>query len=218
MIPTLSRLTRLSRRSLAMAVVVVLAAASLAVAQPADVERFSATTTGMRPDGEGLRIDVLRWSSDEERAKAVSVIGGSPAAADADTSPDPAELQRTLDALPTVGYIWPSSSSLGISIKYATRTERPGGGELITLATIRRLGAYALQPWTATTAPRAEAATEPFTVIVLRLNSDGTGDGTMSLAAEPVFDTTAGTVSLAQADTAPVLLSARRGQSPASGN
>jgi hypothetical protein len=237
-----------------------LAAPAAAIAQTEEVERFTATTANMSPAGETLRIDVLRWSTETERSKAVSALGSgqnsepdaSPAAeappspdaepaaeapvspdAEAPASPDAepaaeapaspaaepaagsgagdaAALREALDALPTVGYVWPSGSSLGFSIKYAERVTRPDGGERIILVTSRRLGAYDLEPWTATDGARE--VTEPFSVILLRLNADGEGDGTMSLVAEPTVDADAGTISLTGGGTVPALLTAKRGR------
>lgn len=220
------------RNRIALAASLVLAAAGAAVlAQSQDVKRFSATTRNMTPDGEMLRIDVLHWSSDEERTKAVAVLAGGPATAPAgeaagggpaatpDADADEAAAPEAdaggpsaddINALPTLGYVWPSSSSLGFAIKYATHEMAADGSERITLVTARRLGAYGLEPWAATESARG--TDEPFTVLVLRLKPDDTGDGTMSFAAEPMFDASAGTVALAHADTAPVLLEARRGQ------
>lgn len=221
MIPMIS--TRILRRVAASAAFLALVAVPPAtLAQAPNVERFTAKTTNMSPDGEMLRIDVLKWSSDGERNEVVALLGddywgGDSAAAETDEAGDGEDpevaFRHAMDVLPTVGYVWPGSSSLGFSVKYAERATGPDGGERITLVTSRRLGDYALEPWKAADASREVA--EPFTVIVLRLGGDGTGDGTMSFAAEPLLNPVDGTVSLAQDETAPVLLMANRGQQSA---
>ena len=81
------------------------------------------------------------------------------------------------------------------------------GGERITLVTSRRpLGSYAREPWAATGGP--SPAANDFTVIDLILDADGEGTGTMSLAAQVVIDTSAGTVTLKRDDSTPILLDA----------
>ena len=48
--------------AIAMVVAGVIAASGVAVEQTENVERFTATTVNMQPEGETLRIDVLRWA------------------------------------------------------------------------------------------------------------------------------------------------------------
>lgn len=203
-------------------------------AQAPDIERFTATTQNMQPEGTTLRIDILRWSTDEELADVAAALGeavSEPPAPDeasgevvTEPAEEPGEADESADAdaddgqaeppdlssFPTVGYVWPSGSSLGFAIKYARRLAGALGSERITLVTDKRLGAYDLEPWSASQSARGED--ETFTVIVLRLRSDGTGDGTMSLAAEPTT-VEGGSVALVDAQSAPVLLTAHRGQS-----
>ncbi len=171
-------------------------------------ERFTATTVNMDPAGEDLRIDLLRWSSDEDRLAVLAVIM-SPAPEDGED----AELSELID-LPTLGYVWPSSSGIGYSVKYAHRTETADGGEHITLVTNRRLGTYGRAPWRPTDAP--ETPLRPFTVIELRLDSNGDGEGKLSAATDIAFDAEGGTVSLEDYDAEPVLLESVKRQSPRS--
>ena len=117
-------------------------------------------------------------------------------------SADPQALQE----LPSVGYLWPGSSGVGYSLKYAYRLATPDGGERITFITGRSLGAFAREPWRAVDEPNPPVT--GYTVIELRLDADGHGEGKMSLAADVVFDTEAGTVALDSYETTPVLLEA----------
>ena len=113
---------------------------------------------------------------------------------------------QTLQELPSVGYLWPGSSGVGYSLKYAYRLATPDGGERITFITERSLGAFAREPWRAVDEPNPPVT--GYMVIELRLDADGHGEGKMSLAADVVFDTEAGTVALDSYETTPVLLEA----------
>ena len=114
--------------------------------------------------------------------------------------------------LPTLGYLWPSSSGSGYALKYAHRVVTPEGGEQITFVTDPHVGTYGRIPWTTADAPQARV--KAFTVIELRLDSNGDGEGKMSVAANIVFDTGGSTVALDNYDAAPVLLEAVKRQPP----
>ena len=158
------------------------------------VETFKATTVGMTPAGLELKIDVFRWSSEADRDAAVTALAA-----------ETPEAPPLLD-LPTLGYVWPSGSGLGHLLKYAHRVAEPDGGEHITLVTGRPLGAFDRERWAATDVP--DPAARGFTVIELRLDSNGQGMGTMSLAAGVAVNQEAQTVSLEDYDAAPMLLEA----------
>lgn len=170
-----------------------LAAASIAFAQNRlpDVDRFTATTVAMTPADIELRIDVREWSDEAGRAAVVAALaeGGDVAGA--------------LRALPTVGYVWRSDSGVGYSVKYAHRIDTPEG-ERITFVTDKRLGAFDFKPW------QAEGVDEDsgleYSVIELKLPENGTGDGTLSLAAEVKLDRENGLVLLEAPADAPRLL------------
>ena len=190
--------------------VLVLAGASGAAAQGSAEgtvpETFTATTANMDPAGTGLRINVLRWSGDEDRQAVVDVLTNPENAASED-----GELAALME-LPTLGYVWPDGSALGYAVKYARRDAAPGGGERLTFVTGRRLGRFAREPWAPAGTP--EEALEPFTVIELRLDAEGDGAGTMSPAADIAFDTASQTVALVNYDAAPTLLAEARRQPP----
>ena len=73
----------------------------------------------------------------------------------------------------------------------------------MVLATDRRIGF-----WEAANQPRS--IDYPFTVIELRLNKDGEGQGKMSLATKVTADKNSNTVVLENYDTQPVLLNSVR--------
>jgi hypothetical protein len=90
----------------------------------------------------------------------------------------------------------------GYAIKYALRIPSPGGGERIILATDRRIGAHALawQPASGT------ATTYGFTLLEIRLNSAGSGEGKASLTAPVAADNENKTIGLENYAAAAALL------------
>jgi hypothetical protein len=115
---------------------------------------------------------------------------------------------------PSLGYIW-TNDVTGYSIKYAYRASLPDGGERIILATDRRLGAHTAgwKPVTATSVDAvASAKAAPgtaasagtgvgagalaqapfndyeFTLIEIRLDPKGLGEGKTSLTTKVVVD------------------------------
>ena len=172
----------------------VIAASRVAAAQTENVERFTATTVNMQPEGEAVRINVLRWLSEADRGDVLADMSGA----------GDREEAAAKDS-PTVGYIWPSSGGLGYALIYAHRVAAPDGGEHITVVTRGPIGLPGREAWQATGGERSRTA-DDFTVVELRLDSNGNGEGKMSLAAEVSFDESANTVSLESYDAAPVLL------------
>ncbi len=181
--------------TIAMVVAGVLAASVVAVAQTENVERFTATTVNMQPEGEAIRIDVLRWPSQTDRGEVLSHLRGA----------EQEDADAAREDSPLVGYLWPSSGGLGFALIYAHRFTAQDGGEHITVVTRRPLGPPGWAPWQATGGTRSMTA-DDFTVVELRLDSSGNGEGKMSLATEVTFDENVNTVSLANYDAAPILL------------
>jgi hypothetical protein len=182
---------------LAAVLAISLALSEVAAAQSRPiVGRYAATTTSMTPAGVSLRFAVLEWSDDAARSAVISRLTGE--------ATDP-----SLSGLPTLGYIWQSDSPVGYSIKYAHKANS-GDGEVLTFVTDRPLGSYGPQPWKV---EGASAATPPtdYSVVVLRLDGGGKGDGTISLGANVAFDRDANTLRLEQpAGASPLLTSAQR--------
>jgi hypothetical protein len=113
-----------------------------------------------------------------------------------------AALTGVISKAPTIGYIW-TDEVTGYSIKYAWRMPMPSGGERIILATSRALGGQSPQ-WKPT---GSESATDyEFTVIELRLNAKGSGEGKTSLTSKVIVDGDAKTIALENYTAAPVIL------------
>ena len=166
----------------AMAAIALAMGSHALAAGPRVADTFTATTANMTPSGLGLRLQIIQWQEAEARAEVVAMLA---AGADAATP---------LGKLPTVGYVWPTRSPVGYSLKYAHREPQPGGGERITLVTDKPLGSYDFKGWSvAIPAVKNEAQ---YSVIELVLNGSGTGTGNMSLASEISLDEQAGTVTL----------------------
>jgi hypothetical protein len=175
----------------AMAAVVLVMASNAHAAGPRGVQdAFTATTANMTPAGLNLRIQILEWQEADARAEVVAALAAG------------SEGATPLAKLPTVGYVWPSGSPVGYSVKYSYREPQADGRERITLVTDRRLGSYDFKGWSAA----APAATNDaaYSVVVLELDDSGNGSGTLSLAAEVLIDEAAGAVALK--DGAPSLL------------
>ncbi len=148
-----------------------------------DVTRYSATTTNIDPNGIPLRFDVLRWSDDNAARAAVRALESE-------------DVSAALEALPTVGYIWPQGSPVGYSIKYARRADTDSGQRL-TFVTNKLLGSYDFGGWTV----HGNAATDAlsYSVIELDLSDSGDGIGMASLATPVAVDSAAGTLGLDRA-------------------
>src|SRR5262249_42005981 len=184
---------RFWRRRIAPTVVLALSVAVAASAQaPKLAARYSATmaelTTGA---GVAISLDVLRWSTDEDAEKLVAAFKDK-----SDKWGD------ALDAAPSVGFVWASTSRLGYSIKLARQVPTGDGGSRVLLAVSPRLGSWDRPEWKAA----GQVADYPFTVIELHLNKAGIGDGKASLAAKVMVDDAAKAVALENYTAAPVLL------------
>jgi hypothetical protein len=110
-------------------------------------------------------------------------------------------LTSALAKAPTVGYLW-TNEVVGYSIKYAYRTPLPDGGERIILATDRRLGAGTAGWKQATGTP----TDYEFTLLELKIDAKGLGEGKASLTSKVIFDNGARTVALDNYAAAPAIL------------
>ncbi len=111
-------------------------------------------------------------------------------------------LAAALEQIPTVGYLW-SSEVAGYALRYAGKVAGPDGGERIILITDRRLG-NANDLWKPA-APGTPSAYE-FSVIELRLNSKGEGEGKTSLTGKVTPDSAAKILTPENYDALPVVL------------
>jgi hypothetical protein len=221
-------------------------AAAVYAQQP--VLKLTAASANVSEPGKNVRIDLNRWSSDQERQQLLAAMtppppeppaaeteapapvaeagrgarggarggqtrggtrggltrgggrgrGGTGAAAPADPI---ASLTATIGKAQTLGYIW-TNEVTGYAIKYALKLPLPGGGERIVLATDRRIGAHALAWQPASGNP----TTYEFTLLEIRLNSTGSGEGKASLTAAVAIDNENKTIGLENYAAAPALL------------
>jgi hypothetical protein len=93
-------------------------------------------------------------------------------------------LTAAISRSPTIGYIW-TNDVTGYSIKYAYHIALPDGGERIVLATNRRLGAYT-RAWTPVAG--TPLTDYEFTLVEIRLDAKGLGEGKTSLTTKVVLD------------------------------
>jgi hypothetical protein len=118
----------------------------------------------------------------------------------------PAErLAAAVKRAPTLGFIW-SDGVTGHSIKYAWRAPAAGAPTRIVLITDRRIGAHA-PGWAPVSGPLADA---DFTVLEIRLDADGRGEGKASLTTNVAVDAAAQTLALDGYAAAPLLLKVTR--------
>ena len=104
-----------------------------------------------------MRVRVMRWSTDDERQQLMAALG------------EPSKLLSALPYVDVVGYLqWPGG--LEHSLRYARQTARSDGGADIVLVVERPLWLW----WD----PTAKwAPDQQFTIVQLRVNKDGTGEG-----------------------------------------
>jgi len=174
-----------------------------------------------------LTITLSRWSTEAERAPLVAAFAAPPPAPPAPAAPPAADgraggrgrgrgapppppspfarLSAAIKAAPTLGYIW-TDGVTGYSIKYAWRSPATEDKERIVLVTERRLDSHA-PDW----APVSGAAGDAdFTIIELRLDRQGVGEGKTSLTTSVAIDTAANTLALDGYAAAPTSLRVTR--------
>ena len=148
------------------------------------VENITAMAVNVTGAPDPLKIDLLRWSTDAERAQVFSAL----------SEKGEKEFLSVLSKQPTLGYIW-TSESAGYSIRYAYQTTMPDGNERIIIATDKPLGSWNPQIWRP--AGSATGNSYAFTVIELRVNrKKGTGEGKSTLFAKVTADKPAQTIAL----------------------
>src|SRR3954447_3716767 len=152
-------------------------------------ERFTASAMNINNGRTGnIDITVERWSTDKDRDKLMTVMSDK----------GPEKLLDALQDLPRVGHFG-APGNLSWDIHFARKVPLPDGGERVVLATDRRIGF-----WEAANQPRS--IDYPFTVIELRLNRDGEGEGKMSVATKVIYDKEQNMLTLENYDIQPVQL------------
>jgi hypothetical protein len=155
-------------------------------------ERFVANAVSIAypgPTGAAIiQIDVTRWSTEAERDRLVKVL--------AERGPE--ELLDALRDLPRAGTIR-TPGNLGYDLRYARKTPLEDGGEQIVIATDRPIGF-----WEAVQRPRT--IDYPFTLIEMRIDNEGVGEGKLSLATKIVYDQRREQIVLENYSSQPVML------------
>ncbi len=204
----------------------------LLAATPSDEVTMTATSVNVAEAGTPVKIRILRWSTDQERAPMLAALSPAPPQPSVTPAGSPAEAARgrgaaaagrgrgrgrgaaaaqlspiaaftaALGRAPTLGYIW-TNEVTGYSIKYAWHSPLPDGTDRIILASDRRLGAYT-NAWKSTTA--APDTDYTFTLIELRAGPKGMLEGKTSLTSKILIDNDAKTVALENYSTIPTTL------------
>ena len=164
----------------------------------------AAAGAAWRPDSDGARAGG-RGEAAGRAGRAGARGRGRGAAPAAPLSPT-AALAQAIGRAPTIGYLW-TADVTGYAIKYAYRAPLPDGGERVILASDRRLGTHS-----AAWQPTASNLTDyEFTVIEIRFNGKGVGEGKTSLTTKVIVDNEAKTVALENyATAAPILRNVKR--------
>lgn len=172
----------------------VFALGMVAVAQTNGVsERFTfmvANASKVGPAGaDRLELVVNRWADEAERDRVLSILR--------DNGAD--KLGEAVCAASDAGYLhWPGY--LDYIVRYAQRIPRPDGGEDVVLARDRPIWLW----WESASATPAQC--QSTTVIQLRLNKDGRGEGKVSLATKVNVNNEAKTFTLEDYAKQPVVM------------
>ena len=130
--------------------------------------RITAFAVNMSNIGTGgakaVDIEIDRWSTDAERQQLISAFN--------EKGPD--ALLRELQKTKRVGYMR-LPNTLGYDLHFARKHSGEDGGEQIILMTDRRIGF-----WEARDQPRT--IDYPFTLMDIRVNTKGEGEGKLSVA------------------------------------
>ena len=157
-------------------------------------ETFTAKTVNLSVGaGQDVKIDIFRWSTDDERNAVIAALRNS----------DEQRFVAAIQKAPSLGTVW-THESLGYTIRYAFAETLTTFVERVVVLIDGRFGAWSGQLWKPLRAPEATEA--PYSLIELHLNRGGTGEGKMSLAGKVVEDANGKTLALSDYDAAPVLL------------
>jgi hypothetical protein len=176
-----------------LAVILVSSASLLTLAASAQTmgspERYTGSAININNGrADSIDITVNRWSTDKQRDALMAVVQQK-------------GVDKLLDALqdtPAIGHFG-APGHLSWDIHFARKVPLPDGGDRVILVTDRRIGF-----WEAANQPRS--IDYPFTVIELRLNREGQGEGTMSIATRVIYDKDQNMITLENLQNQPVRL------------
>lgn len=161
------------RRALRAACALLALAATPALSQPSDQERFTAFAVSTGGPNSGavasqVQLTVTRWTTDAQRQ----------ALADALREKGADGLLDALREMPEAGFIR-TPDSIGYPLRYADQQPLPEGGRRIVLGTDRPVAFW--ETWRS-----ARTLEYPFTVVELQVDREGHGEGKLSLATRVV--------------------------------
>ena len=174
------RRTHLIVAALAAAVFVLAPASARAQNEKLDISAFAINMSNIATGSNAVvQINIDSWSTPEERELLITTM----------VEKKPADLLKALQKLPVRGRFRiptarqpdPHHLSLGLDIHYAWQTPLPEGGRRIVLATDRYIGFQE-----ARNQPRS--IDYPFSLIEIRTDKDGKGQGKMAVATKIDFD------------------------------
>ena len=174
------RRTHLIVAALAAAVFALAPASARAQNEKLDISAFAINMSNIATGSTAVvQINIDSWSTPEEREMLITTM--------IEKKPD--DLLKALQKLPKRGFFRipmarppdPHHLSLGIDIHYAWQTPLPDGGRRIVLATDRYIGFQE-----ARNQPRT--MDYPFTLMEIRVDKDGRGEGKMAVATKIDFD------------------------------
>jgi len=166
---------------------------------PARFTAFAVNMGNVGPTQSGMvELVVTRWSTEEERKMLIGAL--------LDRGPE--ALLDELRETRRVGYIR-TPNSVGYDLHFAHDIPGEDGGRRVILVTDRPIGF-----WEAANQPRS--IEYPFTLIELRLNRDGEGEGKMSIATKITGNRAFTLIELEDYATQPVRLMAVRSSKPTS--
>ena len=155
-------------------------------------ERFTAVAVNMGTPGRAFtdRVEIVveKWSPGAERDRLLNTL----------FEKGPEKLLDTLQDLPRVGY-FRTPNSIGYDLHFARKHPGEDGGEQIILMTDRRIGF-----WEARDQPRT--MDYPFTLMDIRVNTKGEGEGKLSVATKISYNKKKNTVEIENYASEPVRL------------
>jgi hypothetical protein len=174
------RRTHLIVAALAAAVFALAPASARAQNEKLDISAFAINMSNIATGSNAVvQINIDSWSTPEERELLITTM----------VEKKPTDLLKALQKLPVRGRFRiptarqpdPHHLSLGLDIHYAWQTPLPEGGRRIVLATDRYIGFQE-----ARNQPRS--IDYPFSLIEIRVDKDGKGQGKMAVATKIDFD------------------------------
>ena len=162
------------------------------------VERFTATAVtvakaGLRPTSTTLEIVIDRWSTTVERDRVIATLKNEGSNA----------LLSLIRGLPSVGHLSTATSS-GTSLRFAESRQAANGGRQILIVTERPMSLDTRQTRT------RRASDFPFSLVDLRIDSSGSGEGTLAYAAQLVHNKNTGAIEIGNYVSEPIRLTGVR--------